>query len=178
MALAAILAAGAVFFFISKSATMSVGTILPEESVSSSAQVSVAASTSSPVVPPAHDNAPYVTICGTDIMVELATSTAAVQKGLSGRLSLAPDNGMLFIFAKPAIYRFWMPDMYFPLDMIWIDNGRVVDISKNVTTTFNPASPIFYTPKVPAEDVLEVNAGFSDAHGIEPGDAVTFENIE
>ena len=85
---------------------------------------------------------------------------------------------MLFVFQMPAIYRFWMPDMHFPLDMIWINNGKVVDISANVTTTFDAANPTFYTPKSPAKDVLEVNAGYSAAHGIEPGDSVTFENIE
>ena len=55
--------------------------------------------------------------------VKLATTTAAIEKGLSDRLSLNPDSGMLFIFAKPAIYRFWMPDMHFPLNMIWIKKG-------------------------------------------------------
>lgn len=121
---------------------------------------------------------PSVMIGTATIAVELATTTVAVQKGLSGRPSLAADSGMLFIFSKSDTYRFWMPDMHFPLDMIWINNGKVVDISANATSAFNAANPTFYTPKSPAKDVLEVNAGYSAAHGIEPGDLVTFENIE
>jgi len=70
-----------------------------------------------------------------------------------------------------------MPDMFYPLDMIWINNGTVVDISANVTTTFNPSAPTFYMPVAPARYVLEVNAGFAAAHGIVPGSTVVFENV-
>lgn len=177
VALAAILTAGAIFFFIDKNATISVGTI-PPEGASSSAQASAPTMVAPSTTASIPIDAPYVVIHGADITVELSTTTAAIQQGLSGRLTLAADSGMLFIFGTPAIYRFWMPDMHFPLDMIWINAGKVVDISRNVTTTFNPAAPVFYTPKAPAEDVLEVNAGFSTAHGIVPGDSVAFGNIE
>jgi uncharacterized membrane protein (UPF0127 family) len=174
LALVAILAAGAIFFFINKSSTTSVETVLPIGSASSSGQIS----TSSLALSSANDDdIPQVTIHGADIAVELSTTTAAIQQGLSGRLSLDPGSGMLFIFSKPAIYRFWMPDMHFPLDMIWINDGAVVDISANVPTTFDPADPTFYRPDKPAQYVLEVNAGFSAAHGIVPGDTVVFSNI-
>ncbi|MDO8504620.1 MAG: DUF192 domain-containing protein [Candidatus Liptonbacteria bacterium] len=121
--------------------------------------------------------APLVVIGKTIISVELATTTSAVQKGLSGRTSLGPQSGMLFIFSKPDIYHFWMPDMRFPIDIIWINNGTVVSISANATTTFNPASPLFYSPAKPAQYALEVNAGFSASHGIAPGMPVIFKNI-
>ena len=67
--------------------------------------------------------------------------------------------------------------MHFPLDMIWIHNGKVVDISENVPVAFDTANPIFYRPKVPAQYVIEVNAGFSSRHGITEGDVVVFKNI-
>lgn len=121
--------------------------------------------------------APAVTIGETVIPVELATTTAAREKGLSGRVSLAPDKGMLFVFEKAAIYRFWMPDMHFPLDMIWIDQGRVVDISADVPITFDPRNPRFYSPRKPARYVLEVNAGFSARNNIKTGDAIAFNGI-
>ncbi|MDZ4285370.1 MAG: DUF192 domain-containing protein, partial [Candidatus Sungbacteria bacterium] len=56
---------------------------------------------------------PSVEIDGTTIAVELATTSAAVAKGLSGRASLEQDRGMLFIFSRPDRYRFWMPNMHF-----------------------------------------------------------------
>lgn len=121
---------------------------------------------------------PTVQIGATKIPVELATTNAARQKGLSGRNSFAADRGMLFIFDHPDLYRFWMPDMHFPLDMIWIQNGKVVDISENVSNAFDPAHPRFYTPSSPAQYVLEVNAGFAKKHAIKIGDTIRFNLTE
>lgn len=118
-----------------------------------------------------------VVIGQTIIPVELATTTAAVQKGLSGRTSLDSQSGMLFVFAKPDRYRFWMPDMRFPLDIIWINNGKVVDISENVSNKFDPANPNFYTPSQPAQYVLEVNAGFAASKHIQIGDTTILNKI-
>ena len=89
---------------------------------------------------------PLVTINKLEIPVEVMRTEAEVQKGLSGRPYLDQDKGMLFIFAKSDIYRFWMPDMHFPIDIIWINNNQVVDISKNVPIDFNLANPKFYSP--------------------------------
>lgn len=117
---------------------------------------------------------PSVTIGETVIAVELATTTEAVQKGLSGRASLGLQSGMLFVFSKPDIYRFWMPDMRFPIDIIWINGGRVVDISENVSNEFDPSAPRFYAPIKPVRYVLEVNAGFAADNDIQIGDPVVF----
>ncbi len=128
-------------------------------------------------IPRVVSNSPEIVIGTTSIPVELARTSAQIQKGLSGRKSLDTEHGMLFMFSKPSVYRFWMPDMHFPLDMIWLNEGRVVDISHDVTNTFDPAKPVYYTPRRPAQYVLEVNAGFSTAHDIRIGDLVTFKNI-
>ncbi len=133
----------------------------------------VVASNSNPTT-----SGPEVIIDGTDISVDLSTTTAEIDQGLSGRPTLGALDGMFFVFNSAKLYRFWMPDMNFPLDMIWIGSDmKVVDISKDVPTTFDPAHPIFYSPKIPAQYVLEVNAGFSDAHNIAPGDSVNFSSI-
>ncbi len=113
----------------------------------------------------------------TEIPVEIATSSAAVQKGLSGRVSLAADRGMLFLFDHPEKYRFWMPDMRFPIDIIWIDDNQVIDADENVSPKFDPLYPVFYTPARPVQYVLEVNAGFMKRNNIHIGDAVTFNRI-
>lgn len=123
-------------------------------------------------------NGPIVEIGQTQIPVELATSSEAIQKGLSGRPSLDKDKGLLFIFSKPYKYRFWMPDMNFPIDIIWINNGKIVEISKSVTNKFDPAKPVFYAPQEPAQYVLEVNAGFSDQKGFSVGDSVLFKDFK
>lgn len=133
--------------------------------------------TASMPIPKNFSNKPQAVIGNTRIFLEVAQTSAEIQKGLSGRSSLDQQNGMLFMFPKPALYRFWMPNMHFPLDMIWIRDGKVVDISANVSEVFDKEHPAFYTPKVPARYVLEVNAGFSSRHGIRIGDAVIFKNI-
>lgn len=120
---------------------------------------------------------PKVIFGETEVQVELATTTQALRQGLSGREELGAQSGMLFIFKQPAIHRFWMPDMNFPLDMIWIGDGTVADISENVPADFDPANPTFYSPSVPVRYVLEVNAGFAARHGIRIGDAVIFQGF-
>jgi uncharacterized membrane protein (UPF0127 family) len=134
---------------------------------------STAAAPSSP--PPAAAAENTVTIDGNIIDVDVSTTTAEIDQGLQNRPTLGASQGMLFIFNHSAIYRFWMPNMNFPLDMIWIgSNMQVVDITKDAPPLPDPTNPIWYTPSVPAQYVLEVNADYSDEHDIQPGDAVTF----
>src|SRR5262245_59669655 len=61
--------------------------------------------------------------------VEIAQNDAQRAQGLSGSNPLADNTGMLFLFAKPGNYIFWMKDMRFPLDMIWIKSHKVVGIT-------------------------------------------------
>jgi len=120
---------------------------------------------------------PAVLLGDLEIPVELAVSYAEIQRGLSGRVSLAEDKGLLFIFSRPAIYRFWMPDMNFPIDIIWINEGKIIGINHNVSNDFDPDNPIFYYAPKPAQYVLEVNAGFAEQHGLDVGDNLIFKNI-
>ena len=120
------------------------------------------------------ERTPHAIIEGMVIPVELATSSVAIVKGLSGRDALEASKGMLFVFEKPDRYRFWMSGMRFPLDMIWIAHGKVVYISERVSEAFDPANPIFYSPPTPVDYVLEVNAGFAESHSIRLGDSVIF----
>jgi uncharacterized membrane protein (UPF0127 family) len=115
-----------------------------------------------------------VQIGGNKIDVEIAKSSAARIAGLSWRKSLDENSGMLFALGTPNYYAFWMKDMLFPIDIIWIADDQVVDISKNlpVPQGNNPPS---YSPAEPANYVLEVNAGYADRYGIKIGDKVQME---
>jgi uncharacterized membrane protein (UPF0127 family) len=64
--------------------------------------------------------------------IELARTPEEQQKGLSNRASLPEDHGMLFLFDKPAPYGFWMKEMRFPLDIIFIKNKTVVTVDENL----------------------------------------------
>ena len=98
--------------------------------------------------------------------VELAQTTAKREQGLSGRLTMPAGSGMLFVFDQPAQHTFWMKDMHYPLDFVWIRGGKVVEITKDV---FPPRT---ITPEVIVDQVLEINAGEVDKYGIKVGDIV------
>ena len=120
---------------------------------------------------------PSVTIGNTLVPVEVVKDEQALQKGLSGRTSLDQNSGMFFIFPRASIYRFWMPDMHFPIDLFWINNGQVVGIEQDMSPYFDPSNPRYYSPSVPAQYVLEVNAGFARRNNIRVGDPVIFNTI-
>ncbi len=113
-----------------------------------------------------------VTIAGQDIKVDTVTTPESRAQGLSGRGVLAEDEGMLFVFEKPGQYNFWMKDMNFAIDMIWIgEDMRVIYIKKDARpedflSTFGPDKDAKY--------VLEVNSGFSDKYNLVAGDLVEF----
>lgn len=123
-----------------------------------------------------------VEIAGQDIKVEVVGTDAKRQLGLSGHAPLADNQGMLFVFDQPAKYGFWMKDMLFPLDIIWlaphslgevgIDTVKVVYIQKNLQPSSYPNS---FGPNQNSLYVLEVNAGFSDKNNLKIGDEVKFK---
>lgn len=116
-------------------------------------------------------NLTQLTLASTTISVEIVRTPAERDRGLSGRLSLAPDRGMLFLFDHPDTYGFWMPEMQFPIDIIWLNgNWQIVDIAHAVA----PESyPHVFVPKAPATFVLEVVAGLSERSGWQEGDQFT-----
>jgi uncharacterized membrane protein (UPF0127 family) len=104
--------------------------------------------------------------------VEVVDTVASRELGLSGRKQMGDDEGMLFIFDAPGRYGFWMKDMNFPLDIIWINqNGIVVDIERNVTPeTYNQKKT--YINQSEASYVLEINAGMAAKFGLYLGSKV------
>jgi uncharacterized membrane protein (UPF0127 family) len=107
--------------------------------------------------------------------LELADTKDKQEKGLSGRESMPPDTGMLFIFPEPSAPGFWMKEMLFPIDIIWLNADKeVVEVLPNVDpSTYNEVDPEIFTPLEPIKYVLEVNAGMAEANGIVLGDALT-----
>lgn len=102
--------------------------------------------------------------------VEVVSTPDKLARGLGKRKKLCDSCAMLFVFQKEGNYSFWMKDMLFPLDIIWIYDNKVVDIEKNVQADFGG----ILTPKNSVDAVLEINAGKSDKLGIEVGDELKF----
>ena len=108
------------------------------------------------------------------IQAEVAENDADRQRGLMFRDSLAENQGMLFVFEKEDRYGFWMKNMRFPLDIIWIDaEKRIVDIKKDVPACGEEGCETL-TPAAEAKYVLEVQSGFTDRRGIKIGDRIDF----
>lgn len=117
-----------------------------------------------------------VKIGNVELKVKIADSPQERSKGLSGISSLPENEGVFFVFAeKDTTPSFWMKDMLIPLDIIWINDGKIVKIDKNVPIS-DPNK--LYSPSQPIDYVLEVNAGFSDKNGLEVGDLAEGDPIQ
>lgn len=108
----------------------------------------------------------------TAIEVDVADTIGKQRQGLSDRPSMPKDQGMYFPMGTPALHGFWMKGMRFPLDIIWIRGGVIVDISENVPYPLEGQTPVSVQPKEPADAVLEVNADFTEKQQVKVGDLV------
>ena len=110
---------------------------------------------------------------GIRVAVTVASSVATREKGLSGKESLRSDEGMLFVFDQAGAYQFWMKDMRFPIDILWIKDDMIADITTDAAVPTPGEVLPTYFPKVSVDRALEVNAGFAKAHGLRIGTPVT-----
>ncbi len=108
----------------------------------------------------------------------LAKTESERKKGLSGRKSLPQDQGMLFKFDSKAKYGFWMKDMLFPIDIIWLDDNTVVYVVKNAAPPTQAPALVVYYPSKDANYVLELNAGQADKFGIKEGTTIKFTGVK
>lgn len=106
------------------------------------------------------------------LLVELVTTQDSIIQGLSDRTEIGSD-GMLFILPTPQPAQFWMKDMLFDLDMVWISNQKIVGITARVPAP-SPGTTLNNLPTYPAPQVvdmvLEVPAGFVEQVGWQVGD--------
>ncbi len=105
--------------------------------------------------------------------LEIAKTDKQKAVGLAKYDSIPQDFGMLFPFIKSGYYAFWMKNMKFPIDIIFIKSGKILKIFPNVPApvSSNSALPI-YRPEEQSDTVLEINAGLSKRYGFKNGDTV------
>jgi len=117
---------------------------------------------------------------GTSFPVTVVSSPQAMQKGLSGRSSLPKGDGMLFCFRDQVVQSMWMPDMHFPLDIVWIsDTFTILHVNYNATPcpSKEPSQCPHYSSEYPALFAIEVNAGDAAALGLQVGEHISFSGI-
>ena len=106
--------------------------------------------------------------------LEVASTPAAMERGLMYRTSLPESSGMLFVFPEDADHSFWMKNTLIPLDMLFIArDGHIVGIHPGAV----PLSTASISVGAPSALVLEVNGGWTARHGVRACDRLEFHNV-
>ncbi len=101
------------------------------------------------------------------------TDSEGLQKGLSVFDEIGQNEGMVFRGLPVGTQTFWMKDMKFDIDIIWVNkDNQVVHIVYDASKDSYPTR--FENPReLPSSYVIEINAGLAEKHGIAPGSKVT-----
>jgi uncharacterized membrane protein (UPF0127 family) len=110
----------------------------------------------------------FLRVGGETLSVAIAATAEERAKGLSGCNNVPAGSGMYFTFAEPVEAKFWMKGMFIPIDIVWIRDGRVLGVNKNVPAppAAGPGSrddelPLYTAPGL-IDAVLELPAGEAD----------------
>jgi len=119
-----------------------------------------------------------ITINNRTFELRVADSQKEKEIGLSATKSLQENQGMIFIFDKPDYHPFWMKNMTIPIDIIYINNDKIVTIINNAPPPKNQDENLtIYIPTEPSNKVLEIKAGLSKTYNFKKGDEVRYENL-
>jgi hypothetical protein len=124
----------------------------------------------------ARTNYLYAGIGNETYLLEVADTWTSRQHGLSNREKLGRSMGMVFVFEQPSNYVFWMHQMLFPLDFIWVCEDRVVDLKEKVPPPKETAGLLqTFTAKKQIDKVIELYAGEIRNSGVKVGDLLYFK---
>lgn len=117
------------------------------------------------------------TIAGRPVQLLIVNQPTSISQGLSGKETIGAD-GMLFVLGDDQQTVFWMKDMRFDLDLVWLRDGQIVGISEQVPApspdTLDGQLEV-YPSEQPVDMVLEIPAGQSAVWGLQPGDLLVFD---
>lgn len=132
-----------------------------------------------------------ITKNGDKIFVEVANTPALREQGLSGRSQLkiyeesdkVYTEGLLFVFEKLETSNFWMKEMNFDLDIIWLDESfTIVHIENALASSYHSADPysseFFTNGDNLAKYVLEVKMGIVKRLDLEVGDSFDVDRVQ
>lgn len=111
---------------------------------------------------------------GQKIAAEVMMRQDDMARGMMHRPQLPADRGLLFIFAKPGKYTFWMLNVRVPLDIVWMDRNRAItEIVRNA----EPCAALpcrSYGTHEQSQFVLELAGGMAEKYGLAPGQTIGF----
>lgn len=108
------------------------------------------------------------------IQAEIADTPETRARGLGDRDGLKPGWGMLFISSRAEVQNFWMKDMRFCLDIIWIERGVITGAAQNLCPQpgASDAELKVVSSDIPVTYVLEMPAGWLAQLGLGTGTSV------
>lgn len=118
-------------------------------------------------------------VCNKDncVSVEVVSKQEDLERGLMFRASMDQDKGMLFVFGSDDKYKFWMKNMHFSLDILWLSvDQHIVYIGANIPACKNDPCPV-YDPGQNARYVLELNSGYTASRYWKVGDQLKLKGI-
>jgi uncharacterized membrane protein (UPF0127 family) len=122
---------------------------------------------------------PVVRIASKNVVkLEVASTPAEIEHGLMYRTFLPEDCGMVFLFHPPRAVKFWMYHTLISLDMCFVNDGKIVKIFHNCPPcrSEDPSRcPTYPESEMMVSEVIELNGGYAQRHGIKEGDEVSFE---
>ena len=111
-----------------------------------------------------------------ELSAEIPVTGELMSKGLSVKNQLRENESMLFVFEEPSRHAFWMKDMKFPIDIIWLDsNGKIVHMEENLMPCPLVLICPSHSPNADSQYVLETTAGFTQRNNISLGTNIKFE---
>ena len=120
-------------------------------------------------------HATVITPKGVSIPVEVSDTPEKRSLGLGKRDKLENGWGMLFVFERRILHSFWMKNMRFPIDIIWLDNQRIVELAENVPPPQEGESPKVMEPRLPSNFVLELESGRARALGLKVRQKLSYQ---
>src|SRR5919109_1562425 len=119
-----------------------------------------------------------VTLKGFELNADVPITSELMAKGLAVKNQLKENEAILFVFEESAKHSFWMKDMKFPIDIIWLDNdGKVVHIEQNLQPCVLVLICPNYIPNTDSQYVLETATEFTQRYNISVGTDIDFELV-
>jgi uncharacterized membrane protein (UPF0127 family) len=108
------------------------------------------------------------------ISIEIVNQITDRQKMLDWQEDMSQKNGLLFVLDKPSEETAWLEELKLPADVIWLQNGEIIDMAPNLPAIASELLQDYKTPK-PATHILEIGPGFADKYGLRVGDRLEID---
>jgi len=115
-----------------------------------------------------------VAVNNVKLVADVAVNEEQKTKGLAIKENLSENEAMLFVFATAGNHAFWMKDMKFPIDIIWMDSNKTVVHVEHSLEPCTPVSCQIYQPNSNSLYALETIAGFANKYNVIDGTKMQF----